>query len=57
MTLTDRQRHLLREAAKAYENMTDPFSTVWLAEHEVTFDECQWLSTMISMMIMALVPA
>jgi hypothetical protein len=35
---------LLREAADALDEGTDPFSTGWLSEHEVTFDQCMNLA-------------
>ena len=31
---------LLREAAKALDQGDNPFSTSWLSEHDVTFDQC-----------------
>jgi hypothetical protein len=35
---------LLREAADALDEGTDPFSTGWLSEHEVTMDQCMNLA-------------
>jgi hypothetical protein len=35
---------LLREAAVALDEGTDPFSTNWLSEHDVTFDQCMSLA-------------
>lgn len=35
---------LLREAASALDEGTDPFSGNWLGEHDVTFDQCMSLA-------------
>jgi len=35
---------LLRRAAEALDEGTDPFSQGFLAEHDVTFDQCMALS-------------
>lgn len=35
---------LLREAAEALDRGDNPFSTSWLSEHEVTFDQCMSLA-------------
>jgi hypothetical protein len=38
--MANRGDELLQEAAKAFEDGRDPFSTSWLSEHEVTGQEC-----------------
>lgn len=35
---------LLRAAASALDEGTDPFGGNWLAEHDVTFDQCMSLA-------------
>lgn len=40
----NRRDYLLREAAKAFDQLIDPFSHAWLMEHEVSADECTALS-------------
>jgi len=39
---------LLEQAAEAFDECRDPFSTDWLVEHKVTADECIGLSRAIS---------
>lgn len=39
---------LLRDAAVALDNGEDPFHAGWLSGHEVTFDECMTLSTLLA---------
>lgn len=43
-----RMNELLDEAAKAFREQTDPFSTEWLIKNEVTADECFALSDWIA---------
>lgn len=40
----DRMAHLLLAAASALEDGCDPFSTEWLAEHEVSLNEAYELA-------------
>lgn len=47
----NRQEQLLDAAAAAFEDCRDPFSHDWLAEHNVTLDECGDLSGVISTII------
>jgi hypothetical protein len=42
--MTSRPADLLRAAAEALADYTDPFTGDWLADHQVTFDECMMLS-------------
>ena len=49
--MSDRMKHLLQEASRAYEEDRDPFSHEWLVEHQVTGDECYDLSKAISVAI------
>ncbi len=44
----NRATYLLREAAQALTDGTDPFNTDWLDAHQVTFDECLTLGTLLS---------
>lgn len=44
MLNTTRSIALLEAAADALQDGTDPFNTNWLAEHDVTLDECFTLS-------------
>lgn len=43
-----RMDDLLGEAAEAFADGRDPFSTEWLSDHEVTLDECMALSDRIA---------
>ena len=47
----NRQEQLLDAAAAAFGDSRDPFSHDWLAEHNVTLDECGDLSGVISTII------
>jgi hypothetical protein len=40
---------LLRLAAEALDEGTDPFNTAFLIEHEVTFDQCMALSRQLAL--------
>lgn len=51
--MDDRMRLLLSKAADAYSDGSDPFATHWLAENNVTLDECVAMSEFISMSIKA----
>ena len=46
-----RTQELLREAARALEDMRDPMSTGFLVEHNVTADECFDLSETMALAI------
>ncbi len=43
----NRQEQLIKAAAIAFDNGSDPFVHEWLLEHEVTADECMDLSSVI----------
>ena len=43
----NRQEQLIKAAAIAFDNGSDPFVHEWLSEHEVTADECMALSSVI----------
>ena len=43
----NRQEQLIKAAAIAFDNGSDPFVHEWLLEHEVTADECMALSSVI----------
>lgn len=49
--MTERMETLLREAARAYEEMRNPFDSEFLIEHQVTSDECSDLALAISVAI------
>lgn len=40
-------KNLLVDAAKKFRECSSPFYNEWLAEHDVTSDECQELSILI----------
>lgn len=48
---TERERELIQEASKAYLNISDPFGNWWLDKHNVTADECYWLSNEIGVIL------
>lgn len=50
-----RMRYLLEEAADAFADCRSPFETAWLAEHDVSADECFALSEAIAHCIRATV--
>jgi hypothetical protein len=47
MGFKGREKKLFEAAAQAFTEMSDPFQGEWLAENDVTADECRWLSSMI----------
>ena len=46
-----RMDQLLDQAAQALEDGTDPFNASWLAENDVTFDECMTLGETMALAI------
>lgn len=42
---------LIRDAASAYEEMMSPFDGDWLAEHNVTLDDCFALANLIATLL------
>ena len=44
-----RATQILKDAADALEEGTDPFNPAWLAEHDVTFEECMNLGEELAM--------
>jgi len=46
--MNERMKNLLVDAAAKFNECSTPFNNVWLAEHEVTADECGELSRLIA---------
>jgi len=53
--MQERKQYLLREAAECFIEMTSPFAGDWLKNHDVTSDECIWLSHTIGTMLASIV--
>lgn len=49
--LSKRGKQLLLDAAKAFDDGYSPFHAEWLAEREVTADECMALSSHIALVL------
>lgn len=50
--MSNRKVYLLREAAEAFGEGIDPFHSGWLAEHQVTADECIDLSSNLGVIVL-----
>ena len=46
--LSERMTSLVKKAADEFERGADPFENWWLAENDVTLDECMALSSYVS---------
>lgn len=51
MTMNKKMKKLLLDAAIKFHNSSSPFYREWLADREVTSDECIELSTLIGLAI------